>query len=123
MPAQCQSEVDDRGHSSICKKLYAKGKVGWKWLAPKWTQLATSEASVASPMIIKRPFVLGRPCSLPAGRRGLRFGLVMTKDMKAINAVLAHTQEIVPERILILHSNAGSWDSVDPAKNRQWGRI
>ncbi|MFY9987544.1 MAG: hypothetical protein WAK31_22495 [Chthoniobacterales bacterium] len=54
---------------------------------------------------------------------GLRFGLVMTKDVKAINAVLVHTQEIVPERILILHSNAGSWDSVDPAKNRQWGRI
>jgi cytochrome bd-type quinol oxidase subunit 1 len=37
------------GHSSIYKKLYAKGQ---KRLAPKWTQLAILEASVASPMII-----------------------------------------------------------------------
>src|ERR1700736_6926994 len=34
------------------KNCTLRVKVGWKRSAPKWTQLAISEASVASPMII-----------------------------------------------------------------------
>jgi hypothetical protein len=67
--------VDDRGSLEDCLSEISRGtyvcnmfiigvtppfvknctlrvKVGWKRLAPKWTQLAISEASVASPMII-----------------------------------------------------------------------